>query len=214
MWPATLLAWSRPRTRSLQQLPRTAEAANDDNLRHYRIRPSRERTGVRLDCRRSPRRDRQLPCGPATLRGLVSEPGPHARAADAAEADFAILALPYTPNRWLPLEQLAGKVVIDRRACTHEQGRPVEGSPNRQASWRPRQGRRKPTTLTASVSSRASARRERVGRKLRERLGRTAQDLLDGAVHDGHHSAADPVVGAEFVVAVEPLASGKRLLHR
>lgn len=55
--------------------------------------------------------------GPATLRGLVSELGPLARAADAAEAaaaaDFAILAFPYAPTSRLPIEQLAGKVVID-----------------------------------------------------------------------------------------------------
>lgn len=55
--------------------------------------------------------------GPETLRGLVSELGPLAWAADAAEAaaaaDFAILAFPYTPTSRLPIEQLAGKVVID-----------------------------------------------------------------------------------------------------
>lgn len=55
--------------------------------------------------------------GPETLRGLVSELGPRARAADAAQAaaaaDFAILAFPYTPNSRLPVDQLAGKVVID-----------------------------------------------------------------------------------------------------
>lgn len=55
--------------------------------------------------------------GPRTLVGLVSELGPRARAADAAEAaaaaDFAILAFPHTPTSRLPVEQLAGKVVID-----------------------------------------------------------------------------------------------------
>ena len=55
--------------------------------------------------------------GPETLSGLVSELGPLASAADAAEAaaaaDFAILAFPYTPTSRLPIEQLAGKVVID-----------------------------------------------------------------------------------------------------
>lgn len=54
---------------------------------------------------------------PETLRGLVSELGPRARAAYAPEAavaaDFAILAFPYAPTSRLPIEELAGKVVID-----------------------------------------------------------------------------------------------------
>ena len=55
--------------------------------------------------------------GPDTLRGLVAELGPQARAATAAEAaaagDFAFLAFPYAPDDRLPVEELAGKVVID-----------------------------------------------------------------------------------------------------
>lgn len=55
--------------------------------------------------------------GPATLQRLVDELGPRARAATAVEAaeaaDFAVLAFPYSPADRLPVEELAGKVVID-----------------------------------------------------------------------------------------------------
>jgi 8-hydroxy-5-deazaflavin:NADPH oxidoreductase len=55
--------------------------------------------------------------GPETLEGLVRELGPRARAAAtadaAAAADFAILAFPYAPGAVLPVDELAGKVVID-----------------------------------------------------------------------------------------------------
>lgn len=55
--------------------------------------------------------------GPETLQRLVSDLGPRARAAYAAEAaaaaDFAVTAFPYAPGDWLPVEELAGKVVID-----------------------------------------------------------------------------------------------------
>jgi predicted dinucleotide-binding enzyme len=54
---------------------------------------------------------------PETLGELVSALGPKARAVyavdAAAGADFAILAFPYTRVAALPVEQLAGKVVID-----------------------------------------------------------------------------------------------------
>ena len=55
--------------------------------------------------------------GPETLAALVHELGPRARAAHtadaAAAADFAVLAFPYSPDSMLPVEELAGKVVID-----------------------------------------------------------------------------------------------------
>ena len=55
--------------------------------------------------------------GPETLRGLVDELGPQARAASAADAaaaaDFAILAFPYSPADRLPVEELVGKIVLD-----------------------------------------------------------------------------------------------------
>ena len=55
--------------------------------------------------------------GPESLRGLVSELGPRARAASAwdaaAAADFAIAAFPYAPADRLPVEELAEKVVLD-----------------------------------------------------------------------------------------------------
>ncbi|WP_127783473.1 NAD(P)-binding domain-containing protein [Rhodococcus sp. X156] len=55
--------------------------------------------------------------GPETLTGLLSQLGPRARAAHtadaAAAADFAVTAYPYTPADTPPVEELAGKVVID-----------------------------------------------------------------------------------------------------
>lgn len=55
--------------------------------------------------------------GPHTLDGLVAELGPAARAATAREAaaagDVAVLAFPYRPEHVLPVEELAGKIVLD-----------------------------------------------------------------------------------------------------
>jgi predicted dinucleotide-binding enzyme len=55
--------------------------------------------------------------GPETLAGLVAELGPAARAGSAAEAaaaaDFAVLAFPYRVVNDLPVEELAGKIVLD-----------------------------------------------------------------------------------------------------
>jgi 8-hydroxy-5-deazaflavin:NADPH oxidoreductase len=54
--------------------------------------------------------------GPGSLAGLVSELGPKARAATPAQAgaagDFAIVAIPLTTIDQVPVEPLAGKVVI------------------------------------------------------------------------------------------------------
>jgi 8-hydroxy-5-deazaflavin:NADPH oxidoreductase len=54
--------------------------------------------------------------GPDSLAGLVSELGPRARAATPAAAaagcDFAIVAIPITTIGQVPVEPLAGKVVI------------------------------------------------------------------------------------------------------
>ena len=54
--------------------------------------------------------------GPESLDGLVRDLGPHARAATPAEAaaagDFAIVAIPITTVDEVPVEPLAGKVVI------------------------------------------------------------------------------------------------------
>jgi predicted dinucleotide-binding enzyme len=54
--------------------------------------------------------------GPESLAGLVSDLGPHARAATPAEAaaagDFAIAAIPITTIDQVPAAPLAGKVVI------------------------------------------------------------------------------------------------------
>jgi predicted dinucleotide-binding enzyme len=54
---------------------------------------------------------------PSTLTGLVEELGPQARAARPAEAaaagDFVIIAYPYRPGDNLPVEELAGKIVLD-----------------------------------------------------------------------------------------------------
>jgi 8-hydroxy-5-deazaflavin:NADPH oxidoreductase len=54
--------------------------------------------------------------GPGTLAGLVADLGPKARAATPAEAaaagDFAVVAIPLTAIGQVPVEPLAGKVVI------------------------------------------------------------------------------------------------------
>lgn len=55
--------------------------------------------------------------GPETLRALVAELGPAARAATAAEAatagDFVIIAVPLKLINNMPVEALAGKIVLD-----------------------------------------------------------------------------------------------------
>lgn len=55
--------------------------------------------------------------GPETLKGLIDELGPSARAATAAEAaaagDFAVSAVPLKLVNNMPVEELAGKVVLD-----------------------------------------------------------------------------------------------------
>jgi predicted dinucleotide-binding enzyme len=55
--------------------------------------------------------------GPETLAGLIAELGPSARAATAAEAaaagEFAVIAVPLTLANTMPVEELAGKIVID-----------------------------------------------------------------------------------------------------
>ena len=55
--------------------------------------------------------------GPQTLGGLVSELGPKARAATAEEAaaagDIVVVTIPLRAFRTVPVEPLAGKVVID-----------------------------------------------------------------------------------------------------
>ena len=55
--------------------------------------------------------------GPETLKDLVSELGPKARAATAAEAaaagDIVVVTVPLGAYREVPVEPLAGKVVVD-----------------------------------------------------------------------------------------------------
>jgi len=55
--------------------------------------------------------------GPETLADLVAELGPKARAATAAEAaaagDFAVVTVPLKAYQDVPVEPLAGKIVID-----------------------------------------------------------------------------------------------------
>ena len=55
--------------------------------------------------------------GPETLTDLVAELGPHARAATAAEAaaaaDIAVVTVPLRAYRDIPVEPLAGKIVLD-----------------------------------------------------------------------------------------------------
>jgi hypothetical protein len=55
--------------------------------------------------------------GPATLSGLIAELGPKARAATAEEAakagDMVVVTIPLKNYRTVPVDPLAGKVVID-----------------------------------------------------------------------------------------------------
>jgi len=55
--------------------------------------------------------------GPETLQDLVAELGPSARAATSAEAaaagDFAVVTVPLKNYKDVPVEPLAGKIVID-----------------------------------------------------------------------------------------------------
>lgn len=55
--------------------------------------------------------------GPETLAGLVADLGPHARAATATEAaeagDLVLVTIPLKAYRQVPVEPLAGKVVLD-----------------------------------------------------------------------------------------------------
>lgn len=55
--------------------------------------------------------------GPDTLRELVAELGPHARAATSEEAaraaDLAVVTIPLKDYKAVPIEPLAGKIVID-----------------------------------------------------------------------------------------------------
>ena len=55
--------------------------------------------------------------GPETLADLVAELGPHARAANVAEAaqagDFAVVTVPLKNIKDIPAEPLAGKIVVD-----------------------------------------------------------------------------------------------------
>lgn len=55
--------------------------------------------------------------GPETLTDLIAELGPHAKAATAADAaqaaDFALVAVPLGKYKSVPVEGLAGKVVMD-----------------------------------------------------------------------------------------------------
>jgi len=55
--------------------------------------------------------------GPETLTELVAELGPHARAASAvdaaAAADVAVVTVPFKAYAAMPVEALAGKIVID-----------------------------------------------------------------------------------------------------
>jgi predicted dinucleotide-binding enzyme len=55
--------------------------------------------------------------GPETLSALIAELGPLARAATAADAaaggDFVVVAVPLKLTNDMPVEQLAGKIVLD-----------------------------------------------------------------------------------------------------
>jgi predicted dinucleotide-binding enzyme len=62
--------------------------------------------------------------GPETLSELVAQLGPGARAATAAEAaaagDIVVVTIPFGRYREVPVEPLAGKIVIDTNNYYHE----------------------------------------------------------------------------------------------
>jgi hypothetical protein len=62
--------------------------------------------------------------GPETLAGLVAELGPNARAATAQEAasagDIVVVSIPFWAYTKVPVEPLAGKIVIDTNNYYHE----------------------------------------------------------------------------------------------
>ncbi|GIF63572.1 NADP oxidoreductase [Asanoa ishikariensis] len=68
--------------------------------------------------------------GPETLAGLVRELGPSARAASAREAaaagDFAVVAVPLKNYSQVPVDQLAGKIVIDTNNYDADRDGPIE----------------------------------------------------------------------------------------
>ncbi len=61
--------------------------------------------------------------GPETLAGLVADLGPGARAAAAAAADIAVVTIPLKAIDAVPVEPLAGKIVIDtNKYCPQRDG--------------------------------------------------------------------------------------------
>jgi predicted dinucleotide-binding enzyme len=86
-----------------------------DHHRDHRQRPRGQQPGQGRDGPRLPRGTQQLP-GPDSLAGLIADLGPDARAATPEEAaaacEFAIVAIPITTVSQVPVEPLAGKVVI------------------------------------------------------------------------------------------------------
>ena len=67
--------------------------------------------------------------GPETLADLVGDLGPHARAASAADAaaagDFALVATPLGGTEGVPVEPLAGKVVLTTNNYFPERDGPI-----------------------------------------------------------------------------------------
>jgi predicted dinucleotide-binding enzyme len=76
--------------------------------------------------------------GPETLAGLVAELGPNARAATPAEAaaagDFAVVTVPLKNYKDIPVEPLAGKVVIDTNNYYWERDGRIPALDNGEAS--------------------------------------------------------------------------------
>ncbi len=99
--------------------------------------------------------------GPETLEGLVRRLGPRARAAsaaDAAAADFAVLAFPYAPAGRPPAEQLAGKVVLDiNNDMAWRDGPRYAGVAPPRRRTEPRAAHRQPAARTARHLTRTCA---------------------------------------------------------
>src|SRR5258708_20706812 len=73
--------------------------------------------------------------GPETLSALVAELGPNARAAaavDAAKAgDIVVVTVPLKSYRQVPVEPLAGKVVVDTNNYYPQRDGPTHTPPNK-----------------------------------------------------------------------------------
>jgi predicted dinucleotide-binding enzyme len=109
--------------------------------------------------------------GPETLTELVSELGPHASAATSAEAaraaDFVVVTVPLNAALKIPVEPLAGKVVIDTNNYYHERDGHIPEIDNHEITVTGLLQRHLPTSMVAKGFNHIQS----------------AQILTDGAPH-------------------------------